>query len=238
MPEPPRHYAYLKRLNAKGAPVKGCVPTLQPLSPQQFQEQIKDPDILVIDTRSVLAFGGGHIPGAVNIGLLSAFPNWIGWMVDPDKSLLLVVESERDLKLVTEQLFRIGYDNVVGYLHNGMTSWQNAGLPLQRMMEWTVQELNQHKEDDNLIVLDVRSDEEFQKGFVPGAKHIFVPHLEEKLEQLDKSKAIATYCGSGYRASIAASLLQKHGFETVINIPGSWIAWKTAKLPIQNVQQV
>ncbi|MGB7441511.1 MAG: rhodanese-like domain-containing protein [Coleofasciculaceae cyanobacterium] len=233
MPEPPRHYAHLKKVNAKGAKLMGCVPTLQPLSVEEFQQQMQDENTLVIDTRSILAFGGGHIPGAINIALQSSFPNWIGWMIDPAKSLLLIVESERDVKLVTEHLFRIGYDNLAGYLHDGMTSWQNAGLPLQRVGEWTVQELNQHKEEPDLTILDVRSDEEYEKGFVPGARHIYVPHLEENLNELDKAQTIATYCGSGYRASIAASLLQKHGFEKVINIPGSWIAWKHTNLPVQ-----
>ncbi|MGI0485793.1 MBL fold metallo-hydrolase [Pantanalinema rosaneae CENA516] len=231
MPEPPRHYARLKQINAKGAPVLGCPATLQPLTPDEFQRKMQDENTVVIDARSILAFGGGHIPGAINIALRPEFPNWVGWMIDPARSLLVVVESERDVRLVAEQLFRIGYDHLAGYLHDGMTSWQNAGLPLQRLGEWTVQELNRYKDDPGVTVLDVRGDDEYQNGYVPGAKHTFVAHLEAQLDQLDKDQTIATYCGSGYRASIAASLLQKHGFERVINIPGSWIAWKAADLP-------
>ncbi|WP_148125926.1 rhodanese-like domain-containing protein, partial [Chroococcidiopsis cubana] len=83
------------------------------------------------------------------------------------------------------------------------------------------------------LQLDVRSDEEYSNGNVPGAKHIYVPHLEEHLDELDKTQTIATYCGSGYRASIAASILQKHGFEKVINVPGSWNAWQATSLPIE-----
>jgi hydroxyacylglutathione hydrolase len=237
MPEPPRHYARLKKVNGKGAPIKGCPPTLQPLTPTAFQEKMQEENTVIIDARSILAFGGGHIPGAINIALRPQFPNWVGWMIDPEKSLLVVVESERDVKLVAEQLFRIGYDNLAGYLHDGMTSWQNAGLPLKHLGEWTVQELNQHKDEPNVTILDVRGDDEYQQGYIPGAEHIFVAHLEENLAQLDKNQAIATYCGSGYRASIAASLLQKHGFETTINIPGSWKAWKAAKLPIQHPEK-
>lgn len=233
MPEAPTHYFRLKKVNAKGAPVKGCLPTVQPLSPEDVQGMMSDENTILIDTRSILAFGGGHIPGAVNIALRSAFPNWVGWMVDPEKRIVLVVDSERDLPLVTAQLFRLGYDNLVGYLHEGMQSWQNAGLPLAHLDEWTVRDLDAHKEDAHLTVLDVRSDGEYESGAVPGAKHIFTPHLEEHLDELDKNQAIATYCGSGYRASIAASLLQKHGFERVINIPGSWKAWQAANLPVQ-----
>lgn len=233
MPEPPRHYARLKKVNAKGAKVIGCTPTLQPLTPPEFQQAMQQPNTVVIDARSILAFGGGHIPGAINIALRPEFPNWVGWMIDPEQTVLLVVESERDVKLATEQLFRLGYDHLGGYLHDGMTSWQNAGLPLQRVGEWTVQELDQHKQDPNVLVLDVRGDDEYQKGAVPGAKHLFLAHLEEHLHELDRSKQIVTYCGSGFRAAIAASLLKKHGFEEVTNVPGSWIAWKAAGLPIE-----
>jgi hydroxyacylglutathione hydrolase len=128
-------------------------------------------------------------------------------MIDPEQTVLLVVESERDVKLATEQLFRLGYDHLAGYLHDDMTSWQNAGLPLQRVGEWTVQELDQHKEDPDVL------DDEYQEGAVPGAKHMFIAHLEEHLHELDRSKHIVTYCGSGFRAAIAASLLKKYGFE-------------------------
>ena len=82
-------------------------------------------DTVVIDTRSMLAFGGGHIPGAINIGLESSFPSWVGWLIDPEQAILLITEGPEALCQVSEHLFRIGYDNVVGYLHGGMTNWAN-----------------------------------------------------------------------------------------------------------------
>jgi hydroxyacylglutathione hydrolase len=90
-----------------------------------------------------------------------------------------------------------------------------------------VRELNEHLgetgPDDFWMCGAIRK---YLNGAVPGARHIYLPHLEEQMNaKLDPNQAVATYCGSGYRASIAASLLQKHGFATVINIPGSWSAW-------------
>ena len=233
MPEPPRHYARLKRVNAEGAPVRGCLQTPQPLSLEAFQALAEQENSLILDTRSMLAFGGGHIPGALNIGLGSSFPTWVGRMVDPDKTLLLIVEDAHHLKLATENLFRLGYDAIGGYLHNGMTTWQMAGLPLRRIIQMTVEELNRVKDQDDILVLDVRSDQEFLRGAIPGAHHLFLPHLADHLDRLDPNKTIATYCGSGYRASIAASLLQQHGFKKVVNIPGSWQAWKSLNLPVE-----
>lgn len=233
MPEPPRFYARLKKVNAQDAKIIGDVPALAPLTPAQFQKAAKDENSIVVDARSILAFAGGHIPNALNIALRDEFPNWAGWMLEPEQKILLVVESTRDIEIAAAHLFRIGYDNVAGYLHEGMTSWQNAALPLETLGIWTVQELNEHKADADLTVLDVRGDDEWKQGHVPGARHIYVPHLAEHLDELDKAKTVATYCGSGYRASIAASTLRRNGFEHVINIPGSWNAWTKAGLPIE-----
>ncbi|WP_228060541.1 MULTISPECIES: rhodanese-like domain-containing protein [unclassified Coleofasciculus] len=97
MPEAPTYYFRLKNVNAKGAPIKGCLPTLHPLSPSEFQQKMDAEITIVIDTRSILAFGGGHIPGAINIALGSSFSNWVGWMIDPEKTILLVTESNRDV---------------------------------------------------------------------------------------------------------------------------------------------
>ena len=195
---------------------------------------MEQPDTVVIDTRSMLAFGGGHIPEAINIGLGPAFPSWVGWMIDPEQSILLVTAGQTEVQEASEHLFRIGYDNVAGYLHSGMTNWQTAGLPLQRIAQMPVGELEDHLDEDELTILDVRSDQEYLNGAIPGAHHIYLPHLVDQMSaKLDHTKAVATYCGSGYRASIAASLLQKHGFATVINIPGSWSAWKSADLPVE-----
>ncbi len=233
MPEPPTHYPKLKKINAKGAPVIGHLPLLKPLKPEDFQAALEDKDAVVIDARSILAFAGGHIPGAINIALRDEFPTWVGWMIDPQKKIYVVVESTRDVEAVSQHLFRIGYDNIAGYLHQGMASWENAALPLETVGIWTVKTLDQHKDDKDLQILDVRSDGEWKGGHVPNAEHIYVAHLEENLGKLDESKTTATYCGSGYRASIAASILKQNGFEKVINIPGSWNAWTKAKLPVE-----
>ena len=231
MPEPPGHYARLKKANAAGASVRGPINYPEPLPPKGFRDRSRD--AVVVDTRSILAFGGGHVPGALNIALREEFPNWAGWILTDDRPILLVGETADDVRRATQHLFRIGLDRIEGYLHNGMTDWQNAGLPLANVCEWTVRELDSRREDPNLSVLDVRGDDEVVKGRVPGAKHIFLPQLEHRLGELDRAKTIAVYCGSGYRASIGTSILKRNGFEHVANVPGSWQAWRAADLPVE-----
>ena len=84
-----------------------------------------------------------------------------------------------------------------------------------------------------MSVLNVRSPQEWAKGHIPGARHIFLPDLPGQLQTLDRTKSMAVYCDSGYRASIGASLLQSHGFNEVSNVPGSWQAWKSNDLPTE-----
>ena len=232
MPEPPRHYARLKQLNVHSAVQMEGASLPPPLAPSEF-ETLAARGMQVVDVRSILAFGGGPVPGAINIALRNEFVNWAGWMLDDARPILLVGESADDVHQAVTQLYRIGLDDIRGYLRNGMTDWQNAALPLNRLQEWTVHELNARREAPDVQVLDVRSPQEVAAGRVPGARHIFVAHLADRLNELDPDKTTATYCGSGYRASIAASILKKAGFCDVANVPGSWMAWKAANLPVQ-----
>jgi len=83
-------------------------------------------------------------------------------------------------------------------------------------------------------ILDVRAPSEWKGGHVPGAQHIFLPNLRDRLDELDPKKPIAVYCNSGYRASIGASILKQEDFSDVHNVPGSWQAWTGADFPVES----
>jgi len=95
-------------------------------------------------------------------------------MLDDQRPIYLIGEDSQQVQQATLQLYRIGLDRVEGYLRNGMTDWQNAGLPLARVEQWTVHELEARRDDPQVQVLDVRSPEEVAQGRVPGAEHAFV----------------------------------------------------------------
>lgn len=232
MPEPPRHYARLKRINAHGAPVRGAVPVPPPLTPDALETAMRE-GAAVVDTRSMLAFGGGHVPGALNIGLGKEFPMWLGWMVDHGIPIVLVAEGPEQALEAATHAFRLGYDTVRGWLGRGMAAWQNAARPLATVEQWTVHDLEARRADRALQILDVRTPEEYEAGRVPGARNIYVPHLAERLDELDRERPVAVYCGTGYRASIGASVLAAAGFRRGANVPGSWTAWTSAKLPVE-----
>ncbi|MGZ8901852.1 MAG: rhodanese-like domain-containing protein, partial [Limisphaerales bacterium] len=105
--------------------------------------------------------------------------------------------------------------------------------PLDEVGQMTVHEIKARGK--KLQLLDVRSPDEWKGGHIPNARHIFLGELREKLGELDKDKPTAVYCDSGYRASIATSILKKEGFGCVCNVPGSWQAWKKSKFPVDGV---
>ncbi len=230
-PPVPTYYPRMKKVNADGPEVLGNLPRVPGLPPKAFKNAIEKKTGLLVDVRTMLAFGGGHIAGALNIGGSPILSIWAGWMLDPLKPILLVLESDDDLDKILRLFIRTGYTKFAGYLVGGMKAWDAAGFALETIGQMSVHELNERK--SALQIVDVRSPGEWKKGHVPGARHIFVPELQSRIGELDSKKPTAVYCGSGYRASIATSILKPAGFNKVWNVPGSWEAWRKAKLPVE-----
>jgi len=227
----PTYYPLMKTLNTKGPVLLGNLPPVRGLPPELFQEAAQDNDNVLIDTRMMLAFGGGHIKGALSIGGLPMLSIWAGWLLDPNQPILLVLESDDKLEEIVRYFVRTGYTKFAGYLVGGMKAWNNAGLPLESVEQMAVHEVKASGE--KVQILDVRAPAEWKDGHIPNARHVFLGELRENLGKLDKDKPMVVYCDSGYRASIATSILQQHGFGRVCNIPGSWQAWKNAGFPVE-----
>lgn len=229
-PPVPTYYPRLKKVNAAGPTVLGSLPTIEPLSARVFRKAVEDKVGVLVDTRDMLAFGGGHIEGALNLGASPMLSLWAGWLLDPDKPILLVLDESR-LEQVLRLFVRTGFHRFAGYLVGGMKAWDNAGFPFSRIAQMPVHEL-QKGATERLQIVDVRSPGEWTAGHIPGARYHFLPRLRDELSRLDRSRPTAVYCDSGYRASIGASILKGAGFESVANVPGSWQAWKQMDYPI------
>lgn len=230
LPPAPFYYPRMKKVNAKGPKLLHSLPHVQALDAAAFEREMQNPDTVVVDTREIEAFGGAHIRGALNIALRDEFPQWAGWMLKPEARILLVLADEDKLCEVQWHLLRVGYENIVGFLRHGMREWFEVGRPFERIGEMSVQELHAKLSEakDTFQLLDVRRDDEWKEGAIPGATHLFAPYLPGRLDVVEKGKPVVVYCGSGYRASVAASVLQQHGFTDVCNVPGSIEAWKAA----------
>src|SRR5213594_1272060 len=209
-PPVPTYYPRMKKVNANGPEVLGSLPRVPGLPPKAFKAAVEKKSAQLVDVRTMLAFGGGHIAGALNIGGSPILSIWAGWMLDPEKPILLVLEDDEELERIVRLFVRTGYTKFAGYLIGGMKAWHAAGFPLERIGQMSVHELNEWR--SSLQVIDVRSPGEWRRGHVPGAHHVYVPELGKRMGELDRDKPTAVYCGSGYRASIATSMLKQHGF--------------------------
>jgi len=236
-PPEPVYYPRMKKLNAEGPEVLGRLPSCRPLPPIEFAAAVKNSNAQLVDNRQMRGFGGGHIAGALNIGPRAELSIWAGWVLDPEKPILLVLRDEHDLPEVQRQLLRVGFSEFGGYLLGGMEQWDNKALPVSKLGQMSVQELNGAVPSGDLQIVDVRSPDEWQDGHVPGATYIFLPELQQKANRLDKKQPVAVYCDSGYRASLAASILKREGFSQVHNVPGSWKAWQVSKFAIEKPKE-
>ena len=183
---------------------------------------------MVLDCRSPEAFAM-HIPGALNVGVGSTFATWAGTVLPAGTAILLVLERGDELWEVCWQLLRIGYELPKGWLAGGMPAWRTAARELEQLPQWTVWELQrQIEQDPDLFVLDVRQPQEWAGGHIPQATHITGAMLPERLDEVPRERRVAVMCGSGYRSSVAASLLQHWGYPHVVNVLGGMSAWHRA----------
>jgi hydroxyacylglutathione hydrolase len=231
-PPMPRYYPRMKKVNARGPEVLKGLPAVECLEPAAFRRRLATGDVQLIDNRTMLGFGGGHIAGAWNLGPRAELSLWAGWMLDPERPIALVLPRDGDLPEVLRQFLRVGFTNFAGCLKGGMDAWVTAGLPVQGLAQLPVQELNKLAPPREFQLLDVRTPHEWDEGHLPGARYLFLGDLPEKLRGLNPDKPVVVYCASGYRSSLAASLLQASGFRNVQNVPGSYAAWTAAKFPV------
>jgi hydroxyacylglutathione hydrolase len=230
-PERPPYFTRMEKYNLEGPPPLGCLPMPAPLTPSEFKKGI-DEGAIVVDTSLPASFGGAHIKGSYSIWL-EGLPSFAGWMLPYDQPLLLVLEDPGHLEKAVRYLIRVGYDNIAGFLKGGIEGWYDAGYPTESLPLLSVHQLREKLDQGiELTVLDAREQSEWYSGHIPGAKHIYVGHVQEKLAEIPRDKPVAVLCSVGHRAGIAASVLLRAGYPRVYNVLGSMTAWQRAGFPI------
>jgi len=197
------------------------------MTPQET-EALSEGGTLVLDTRLPDEFGVGHVPGAVNIGLDGKFAPWVGNVLSPDAPVIIVADPGREEESVT-RLARVGFENVIGWLEGGMDAWRSAGGEVAAVPQKPAADLRSLLEGGMLPkVLDVRTDGEWEAGHIDGALHVPLNELVDRLAEVP-CEPLFVLCGSGYRSSIACSLLQRAGRGHVTNVAGGWAAWEASE---------
>lgn len=231
LPAVPPYWRRMRTQNLHGVAALGVLAEPPALTVDEFAAQ-RDAGALVLDARAPEAFGGAHIPKALNVGLGPAFATWAGTVVPDAASLLLVLESADHLWDVSWQLLRIGYPLARGWLSGGMTAWRTAARPVRTIPQITVHGLKRLLDRGAIDLLDVRQPSEWQAGHVRDAQYITGAELPDRLGEVPQNRPLAITCGSGYRSSVAASLLAHHGHPDVFNVLGGMAAWHHAGYPV------
>ena len=225
LPAVPPYWKRMRKQNMEGPAPLGVLSEPPALTPDDF-ETIMDDGALVLDARSAEAFGGAHIPRALNVGLGSSFSTWAGTIIPDGARILLVLDRPDDLWEASWQLLRIGYDLPVGWLSGGMHAWRTAAKPLEVTKQVTVHELKDRLEE--FLVLDVRQPAEWADGHIPGAHFITGAELPSRIGEIPDEHPVAVICGSGFRSSSSGSLLKHRGRDRVVNVLGGMTAWNAA----------
>jgi len=162
-PSRPANILEIVAINQGKSPLTMGEPTAPALSPQEFSALV-DGGHVVVDGRDSAAFGGGHVPGALNIKVASPeFEQRLGWVVPLDKPILLVLDRDAALRTALRKLAFLGLDSrVEGFLAGGLGAWTAAGMPQSTLRQISVTELQQELcNGGDMRVLDVREDDEF-----------------------------------------------------------------------------
>jgi glyoxylase-like metal-dependent hydrolase (beta-lactamase superfamily II)/rhodanese-related sulfurtransferase len=188
----------------------------------------RDGSTVVLDTRDPMDFAAGHLRGSVNVGLHGRFAEFAGDVVAPDRPVVLVSDPGTELEAKV-RMARVGFDRVEGALEDPLRVLVEHPEVVEPSSRLTVREFETRRRDvADLQVVDVRNPGESAGGGVPGAVIMPLPRLASRVNELDPTRPTVAYCASGYRSSIAASVLAAAGFDDVSDLLGGYEAWTTA----------
>jgi glyoxylase-like metal-dependent hydrolase (beta-lactamase superfamily II) len=183
---------------------------------------------ILLDTRAQDAYASGHLRGAVNVGLQGRFAESVGLIFPPDRDIILVGDAELADESKT-RLSRVGFDRVIGQLRGLPSVLKQRTELVETASRLTAQRLAELLGSrPGLQLLDVRNPGETEDGVIPGAQEIPLPALTNSLESLDQTAPVVTYCASGYRSLVAATVLRASGFDDVSDLLGGYDAWQDA----------
>jgi len=236
-PEAPAYFTYDAVLNSEERPTldQALAREMNPLTIETLLG-IQENGAQILDTRDATEFAAAHLAGSINIGLGGQYATWAGTVLDRTHPIVIIADPSRENEAAI-RLGRIGFDHIAGYLKDGIRSLESRpeltvkterlSAPFAAELLWS---------ENAPLAIDVRAPREREQKHIAGSLSIPLNHLAEKLDALPKDRSLLVYCAGGYRSSIAASLLQRSGFDRVSEIAGGIAGWEAAGLPVLTTQ--
>jgi len=227
----PKYFKQMEKYNLEGPPVAFESKVWTPFTADELKERMQG-GMVILDVRSAEACAGAHIPGSLVIPL-EMIPAFAGYFLQYEQPIGLVVNDARQAEQADIYLGRLGYDTVQGYLESGMQEWETKGRRFDTISAVHVEILvDRIKAKEAFTLLDVRTIDEFESGHLPNATHIYVGELEDRIDEVPMDRPVTTFCGSGLRAVIAASILKRRNITEVEVCLGSMKACMSYACPV------
>jgi hydroxyacylglutathione hydrolase len=230
LPARPDYFLKDAEINREGATALSDLPPLPRLSAAQVKLQIEQ-GTPALDVRPPERFAAGFIPGSINIALSGQFATWAGTVLGVAARPILIADTEEQISEARVRLTRVGIDAEPGYIVDATKEWTDAGFSLDTLPQMTVSELAERRTSHKMQVLDVRREAEWKAGHIADSELFPLDKFAHQIPWLDKTNPVAVHCKSGYRSTIACSLLKKAGYHNVTNVIGGFDAWTQAELP-------
>lgn len=205
---------------------------LNPLDTDEFEKLANQSGVLILDVRNQIQFAEEHIPGSIFIGIDGGFAPWVGAIVgDVKRPILLITPKGREKETIT-RLARVGFDNALGFLEGGLSSWKVKGRKTDSVSTIEASKLGK-KIFDQTKIIDVRKNSEFSNGHLKNALNIPLDQLSENFDKIPLEGDFFVHCAGGYRSMIASSILKSRGIDSMTDIIGGFSAIKSSGIPIE-----
>lgn len=225
-PSAPEYFGYDAVLNRRRHPVLEV--RAIPLSLDEALAR-QTAGAVVVDAREPQEFAAGYLRGSLNVPADGRFAETTGMVVGPEQEIVLVAPQNREEELIV-RLGRIGFDRVAGYLREPEAAFLAAPERIDRASRVTARQLAASMTDPlRPVLLDVRNPGELVDGAIFHARHIPLAALPRRLKEIPPRRPVVVYCASGYRSSVAASLLRRAGLQDVSDLLGGYKAWSAAQ---------
>ncbi len=227
----PQYFAKNAQLNKNGYEAIDTVLAkgTTALSLEEVNTYAIQKDVLILDVRTAQEFAQAYIPNSLFIGLDGQFAPWVGSVIEHLHTPIILIAPQGREAEAALRLSRVGYDNCLGYLDGGFETWLEANMPIEKI-ESIPAETFADLYRNGVNTLDVRKPGEYSVNHLDAAKSKPLDFIAEWVDGLDKHLPYYVHCAGGYRSMIAASMMKRHGYKTVMDVAGGFGAIQKSSL--------
>lgn len=231
---PPAYFPQNVMMNIQGYESLDTIlqKSTKPLNPSEFKALANETEVVILDVRHENDFIKSHIPGSIFIGIQGNFAPWVGALIMNVKQPILLVTPEGKEEETITRLSRVGFDNVLGYLENGIISWTNAGFEIDKLNSISPEQFAKEFSEKSIVV-DSRKPGEYEAEHIENAINMPLDTINSHIEEIPDEN-FYLHCAGGYRSVIMASILKSRGFHDFVNVEKGISGIKNTDIKMSN----